>query len=277
MHLSVNDAAIGYEKDKPLQRYVNFSVTSGEICCVLGPNGCGKTTLVKTILGLVPLLSGSIAVDGSDVTKWSAQRLSQTMAYVAQRHDQPFPYLVKDVVMMGRIAKTNGIAGQPTREDRNIVENAMADMGIRHLRDVPYVDISGGELQMVMFARALVQEPQMLILDEPTASLDYGNAVRVIEKVRDLAEAGYAVVMITHSPDHCFMTGANAALFMPARPMLFGPAEQVITSANIRKAYGVNVKLVEFVHDNDEVMRMCAPEFQGTRVRSRRVAQRTRE
>ena len=277
MHLSVNDAAIGYEKDKPLQRYVNFSVTSGEICCVLGPNGCGKTTLVKTVLGLVPLLSGSIAVDGSDVTKWSAQRLSQTMAYVAQRHDQPFPYLVKDVVMMGRIAKTNGIAGQPTREDRNIVENAMADMGIRHLRDVPYVDISGGELQMVMFARALVQEPQMLILDEPTASLDYGNAVRVIEKVRDLAEAGYAVVMITHSPDHCFMTGANVALFMPARPMLFGPAEQVITSANIRKAYGVNVKLVEFVHDNDEVMRMCAPEFQGTRVRSRRVAQRTRE
>ena len=271
MRLSVNNANIGYAKDKPLQTYVNFAVESGEVCCILGPNGCGKTTLVKTILGLVPLLSGSIAVDGSDVTSWSARRLSQTMAYVAQRHDQPFPYLVKDVVMLGRIAKTNGLAGQPTREDRNIVENALDDMGIRHLRDVPYVDISGGELALVMFARALVQEPQMLILDEPTAALDYGNAVRVIEKVRDMAEAGYAVLMITHSPDHCFMTGANVALFMPARPMLFGSAEHVITSANIKKAYGVNVKLVEFVHENSEVMRMCAPEFAGTRVRKLRA------
>ncbi len=263
MKLIARDVAVGYNADKPIQRFVNFSVQSGEVCCILGPNGCGKTTLVKSILGINPLLSGSITLDGSDITQWSAARISQDVAYVAQRHSQPFPFEVKDVVMLGRLAKTKSASGRPTRRDYNIVENALKEMGIWHLRDVPYVDISGGELQMVMFARALAQEPNLLIMDEPTAALDYGNAVRVIEKVREMAKAGYAVMMITHNPDHAFMTGANVALFMRNRNMVFGNAYEVITRANIQDAYGVNVKLVEFVHDNDEVMRMCAPEFGG--------------
>ena len=263
MRLSLRDVSVGYDKNAPIQKYVNFSVESGEVCCVLGPNGCGKTTLVKTVLGLLPPLAGSIALDGDDVTKWSASRLSDAMAYVAQKHEQPFPFQVKDVVMLGRINKVKTLGGQPSREDYNIVENALNDMCIYHLRDMPYMDISGGELQMVMFARALAQQPQMLILDEPTAALDYGNAVRVIEKVRELAARGYAVVMITHNPDHAFMTGANVALFTKAQPMKFGSAFDIITRENIKDAYGINVKLVEFTHDNQEIMRMCAPEFGG--------------
>ncbi|MGN0072419.1 MAG: ABC transporter ATP-binding protein [Coriobacteriales bacterium] len=263
MKLSVRDVSVGYEAERPLQRYVNFSVGSGEVCCILGPNGCGKTTLVKTILGMNPLLAGSITLDGSDVTRWSAARLAQDVAYVAQKHTQPFPYQVKDVVMLGRVSKSGSATGRPTRKDYNIVENAMEDMGIYHLRDTPYSDISGGELQMVMFARALAQEPRLMILDEPTAALDYGNAVRVIEKVRELAAKGFGVMMITHNPDHAFMTRANVALFMRGKNMVFGPAHQVITRENIQDAYGVNVKLVEFTHDNQEVMRMCAPEFGG--------------
>ena len=263
MRLVAHDAVIGYDADKPIQKYVNFSVQNGEVCCILGPNGCGKTTLVKTILGLNPLLGGSITVDGSDVTQWSAARLSEKVAYISQAHNRQFPFEVKDVVMLGRVGQTESMSGKPSRRDYNIVENAMADMGILHLRDRPYVDISGGELQMVMFARALAQQPELLIMDEPTAALDYGNAVRVIEKVRELAEHGYAVIMITHNPDHAFMTGANVALFMRNRNMIFGSAYQVITRENIQDAYGVNVKLVEFTHDNQEVMRMCAPEFGG--------------
>ncbi|MGN0037802.1 MAG: ABC transporter ATP-binding protein [Coriobacteriales bacterium] len=263
MRLDVRDAAVGYDRDKPVQQYVNLSVSSGEVCCILGPNGCGKTTLVKTILGLLPLFEGSITIDGEDITRWKASRLSQHVAYVAQKHTQPFPYLVREVVMLGRVNKSRGFSGQPTKQDYNIVENALEEMGIAHLRDKPYMDISGGELQMVMFARALVQEPEMIIMDEPTAALDYGNAVRVIEKVRSLASAGYGILMITHNPDHAFMTGANVALFMHNKPMVFGTAHQVITRHNIQEAYGVNVKLVEFTHDNQEIMRTCAPEFGG--------------
>jgi ABC-type cobalamin/Fe3+-siderophores transport system ATPase subunit len=265
MKLALRDVAIGYDKDKPVQKYVNFNMTSGEVCCVLGPNGCGKTTLIKSILGLMPLLDGMITVDGDDVTKWGASRLSDTMAYVAQKHEQPFPFQVKDVVMLGRINKVRSLGGTPTREDYNAVENAMQEMDIYHLRDVPYLDISGGELQMVMFARALAQEPQMMILDEPTAALDYGNAVRVIEKVRAMAASGLAVLMITHNPDHAFMTGANVALFTRYQPVKFGDAFAIITRENIQEAYGTKVRIVEFTHDNQEIMRMCAPEFGGVK------------
>lgn len=265
MKLAIRDAAVGYDRNHPVQRHMSMTLESGEVCCVLGPNGCGKTTLVKTILGMLPLLAGHITIDGDDVTSWSAACLSRSVAYVAQAHGQPFPFQVKDVVMMGRIGRTRHGSGQPDREDYNVVENAMMDMGIYHLRDVAYSDISGGELQMVMFARALAQEPQLLILDEPTSALDYGNAVRVIEKVRELAAAGYAVLMITHNPDHAFMTGANVALLTRHDPVKFGSAFDIITRENIQKAYGVNVKLVEFTHDNQEVMRMCAPEFGGPR------------
>ncbi len=265
MKLQVSNVSVGYDEARPLQENVNFTVSSGEVCCILGPNGCGKTTLVKSLLGLQPLLGGSITIDGADATKLSAAKLSEKIAYVAQKHSQPFPYQVRDVVLMGRVAKSTSASGKPSVRDYNIVDNALEEMGISHLADTPYVDISGGELQLVMFARALAQEPEMLVLDEPTAALDYGNAVLVIEKVRQLSELGYAIMMITHNPDHAFMTRANVALFMRNRNMTFGSAFDIITRKNISDAYGVGVKLVEFTHDNQEVMRMCAPVFGGKR------------
>ena len=261
MKLVIRDAAIGYNPAQPLQRDVNLTLSSGEVCCVLGPNGCGKSTLIQTVLGMQPLLAGTITLDGRDLTRASAAELAASVAYVAQSHAQPFPYLVKEVVMLGRSGKVRGLGGQPTRRDRNIVENAMEMMGIRDLRDVPYVDISGGELQLVMFARALAQEPKLLILDEPTSALDFGNAVRVIRRVRDMAGAGLGVLMVTHDPDHAFMTKANVALFSHDCPMRFGAADEIITRRNVQEAYGIGVKLVEFVHASGEVMRTCAPEF----------------
>lgn len=263
MSLVVRDASFGYDKGNPVQSHVSFNVAGGEVCCVLGPNGCGKSTLIKTILGMSPLFSGSITFNGEDMTKWKARRLSRSVAYVAQVHDRPFPYLVREVVMLGRSGKIGALGGQPTRKDKLIVENALEDMGIRHLRDVPYSEVSGGELQLVMFARALAQEAELMILDEPTAALDYGNAVRVIEKIRELSDGGQGVMMVTHDPDHAFMTRANVVLFKKDQPMVFGPSYDVITRRNIQDAYGVNVKLVEFTHDNQEVMRTCAPEFGG--------------
>lgn len=260
MRLSIKDAAVGYD-DNPVQRHISFSVESGKVCCVLGPNGCGKSTLVKTILGMLPLLGGAITIDGEDVTSWSPARLAKSVAYVAQSHDRPFPFTVREAVMMGRMGHMGMRQSKPSREDWNIVENAMREMGIWQLRDDPYLDISGGEFAMTMFARALAQQPELLILDEPTAALDYGNAVRVISKVRKLAKEGFAVLMVTHNPDHAFMCGADVALFTRHKPVKFGGAYDIITRANIQEAYGINVKLVEFTHDNQELMRTCAPEF----------------
>lgn len=260
MKLEVRDARIGYKSDDSVQRNINFSLETGEICCVLGPNGCGKSTLFKSVLGLIPLQAGKVCVDGEDISKWSPKRLAETMAYVSQNHIPPFPYQVRDVVLLGRANKL-GKMGQPSEEDYEIVDNALNDMGVYDLRDEVYTDISGGQLQLVMIARALAQEPQILVLDEPTAALDYGNVVRVIDKVRELAAKGYGVVMTTHSPDHAFMCHSNVVLLQNAQPMKFGRAVDVITEKNMRAAYGVNVKIVEFVNTNGEITRMCAPVF----------------
>ena len=260
MKLEVKDAHVGYQQGKAVQRFVNFSVESGEVCCLLGPNGCGKTTLFKSILGLQPFLSGKATIDGDDISRWSASRLADNMAYVSQNHTPPFPYQVKDVVLLGRVNKV-GHMGQPKAHDYRVVEDAMQDMGVYELRDEVYTDISGGELQLVMIARALAQEPKMLVLDEPTAALDYGNVVRVIDKVRQLAQRGYAIIMTTHSPDHAFMCDSNVVLLQKNNPMKFGKAVDIITEKNMKQAYGVNVKIVEFVGANGKITRMCAPVF----------------
>ena len=260
MKIELRDVQCGYEKGHSVQRFVNFTVESGEVCCVLGPNGCGKSTLFKTILGLLPLQGGSITFDGEDMTRWSPRKLADHIAYVSQGHTPPFPYRVKDVVLLGRINKI-GMIGQPSAEDQLVVANCLEDMGVYHLRDKVYTDISGGELQLVMIARALAQQPEVLVLDEPTAALDYGNAMRVIGKVRELAEKGYAIIMTTHSPDHAFMCNSNVVLLQKSQPMKFGRAVDVITDKNMRSAYGIGVRIVEFTDEDCEVMRMCAPRF----------------
>ena len=264
MKLDVKDVTCGWETGKPVQRFVNFSVESGRICCILGPNGCGKTTLFKTILSLVPRQSGSICIDGEDIGKWSPKKLASMMAYVSQGHTPPFPYPVREVVLLGRMRKLG--LSKPSANDYELADNAMNDMGIYHLRNQPYTDISGGELQLVMIARALCQQPQMLVLDEPTAALDYGNAIRVIGKIRELAERGYAVMMTTHSPDHAFMCQSDVVLLQKKNPMKFGRAVDVITERNMRDAYGVGVRIVEFIAPNDGVMRLCAPTFESIKV-----------
>ena len=259
MILEAKDLACGWEKDAPIQRYVSFTVESGQVCCILGPNGCGKTTLLKTMMGLIPRLAGRVTIDGTSVGSMSPKQRSHAIAYVSQGHTPPFTYRVRDVVLLGR---TNRIGmGQPSARDAQIADQALADMGVLDLADRLYTDISGGELQLVMIARALTQQPEMLVLDEPTAALDYGNAMRVIGKVRELAEAGYGILMTTHSPDHAFMLDSNVVLLQRDRPMQFGRAVDVITERNMRDAYGVDVETKEFLTRDGAVVRMCAPVF----------------
>lgn len=258
MKLELRHVACGYQKQPPILRDVHFAVETGQICCLLGPNGVGKTTLFKTILGLLPPLEGSVYLDGRDTAGWSAARLARYVAYVSQFHTPPFPYKVREVVLLGRISQA-GYFGTASQRDWEIAEQAMEDMGVRHLRDVPYTDISGGERQLVMLARALAQQPRWLVMDEPTANLDFGNMVRVVRCIRGLRDRGYGVIMTTHSPDQAFLCEAQVALLQRGRPVCYGPAHQVITEKNMRDAYGVGVKIVEFFDGGGHLMRLCSP------------------
>lgn len=261
MKLEVRDLTCGYDQDRPVQKYVNFTLESGQVCCILGPNGCGKSTLFKSMLGIIPALGGNVLIDNSDIRGWSSKKLGSVLAYVPQTQQGIlFPYRVREVVQMGRLNKI-GLLGQPRAEDCLAADQAMQAAGIHHLRDAYFTDISGGEQQLVMIARALTQAPQILVMDEPTAALDYGNAMRVIKKVRQLAENGFAVLMTTHSPDHAFMCNSQVMLLLKDEPPVAGSAKDVITDRNMKRAYGIDVRIVEYVNTNGEITRKCAPIF----------------
>ena len=259
MKLELRNVSCGYsDKEPPVQSGINFTVETGEICCLLGPNGAGKSTLFKTILSLIRPLSGEILVDGKSTADMKPSELSKKLGYVSQFHVPPFPYKVKDVVLMGRLGNT-GYFGQPSEHDYEIVEAAMEEMGILHLRDEIYTDISGGERQMVMLSRIIAQEPAFLILDEPAANLDYGNMVRMINRIRALRDHGYGIIMTTHSPDQAFMCDSKVVFLRRNAPVVTGPVETIITEKNMMDVYGVKIRVLEFLDEKNRVSRVCSP------------------
>ena len=161
---------------------------------------------------------------------------------------------------MGRLGQVSRFA-EPTKKDLEIAEQAMEDMGIRHLREQLYTDISGGERQILMIAKALAQQPEILILDEPTANLDYGNMARVIAKLRQLADQGICVIMTTHLPDQAFMCNSKTLLVMRHHPVIFGDCAEVITENNLQRAYHTPVQIIEIIDRNGEPLRVCRPRF----------------
>lgn len=260
MKLEIRNISCGYDKSKPVLENVTFTVNSGEVCCILGPNGVGKSTLFKAILKLIKPISGQVFVDGDDISGWNRKRMAKVMAYVSQSHTPPFSYYVKDIVMLGRFAST-GILGNPSKKDYEAVEEIMEKMGIRHLRNKAYTEISGGERQLLMIAKALAQEPQILILDEPTANLDYANMIVVIESIRKLAKSGMCVIFTTHLAEQAFMCNAKTALIMRNEPIIFGDAVSTITERNLNRAYNADVRVLEVFTNDGEPVHICTPRF----------------
>ncbi|HAK45586.1 MAG TPA: iron ABC transporter ATP-binding protein, partial [Spirochaeta sp.] len=188
MKLEMKKFSCGYGS-KPVVSKINLSVKTGEVLCLLGPNGAGKTSLFKTMIGLLKPLSGSISFDGRDLDGMRAAEKARLIAWVPQSHDAAFPFSVIDVVLMGRTCFVGNFSS-PKTSDYNIAVDALETLGIEHLRDEEYTRISGGEQQLVLIARALAQRADFLIMDEPTSNLDYGNQMRVLLRIKQLAAGG---------------------------------------------------------------------------------------
>ncbi|WP_092996385.1 ABC transporter ATP-binding protein [Rhizobium sp. NFR07] len=239
MMLELRDLSFGYGA-RTIGSSVSLTLGPGEILALLGPNGAGKTTLFKTMLGLLPPQAGDVLFDGASLATLSRAERAKRIAYVPQAHAALFPFKVRDVVLMGRAAQVAPFSA-PGRRDREVAAGALDRLGMSHLGERPYTEISGGERQMTLIARALAQEPKILVMDEPTASLDYGNQMRVLSHVRRLAAEGMAIVLSTHNPDHVFMVADRVALLHEGRLAGLGQPAEVLTPATVKRLYDIDV------------------------------------
>ena len=222
---------------------IGFAMAPGEVLCLLGPNGSGKTTLFRTLLGLLPPLAGEVRVLGAPVTAWSRSAFARHVGYVPQAHAGLFPFSVEDVVLMGRAARIGRFA-TPSQHDRGQALHCLQTLGIAHLRQRIYTAISGGERQLVLIARALAQEPVLLVMDEPTASLDFGNQIRVLETIDRLRRQGMAVLLSTHQPEHALRIADRIALLGNGHLLGVGAPQVTATPDNLAALYGVSASAV---------------------------------
>ena len=253
MKLEAHHLAFGYP-ERSVGRDVSLSVTPGDVLCLLGPNGCGKTTLFKTMLGLLPAQSGHVSLGGSDLTSLSRPDIARRIAYVPQATTAPFPYTALDLVLMGRVAHRGLFAG-PTQQDRVAAAHALSDLGIGHLRDRDVTRLSGGQRQLVMIARALAQAAPLIVMDEPTASLDFGNQVAVLQAIKRLAGTKVGIILATHDPDHAFSVASRVILMRDGSVIAAGEPANTVTADNLRAMYGVTVTVETLLSGR----RVCAP------------------
>lgn len=257
MRLEAHDLAFGYA-ERPVGRDVSLVLDRGEVLCLLGPNGCGKTTLFKTLLGLLAEQGGRVTLDGATLVSLGRQEIARRVAYVPQATAGVFPYTALDLVLMGRTAH-RGLFSVPTAQDRAIAMQALDDLGIAHLAQRDVTRISGGQRQLVMVARAIAQASPLIIMDEPTASLDFGNQVVVLSQVKRLASRGAGVVLSTHDPDHAFAVATRVALMSEGLVVAQGAPADVLTPARLHQVYGVEVTIARL----EDGRTVCAPSYGG--------------
>ena len=229
-----------------------------EFVCIIGANGCGKTTLLKAVMGLLPAISGEIRVKGVSIASMNERERAQRFAYIPQAHTPPFPFVVADVVLMGRTPYINRLA-RTTETDRLVAYQALELLGITHLADVAYTRLSGGQQQLVLIARALTQEADILVMDEPTASLDFGNQQLVLSRMRKLSRMGKAVVMVTHDPDHALMCADRVIVMEEGTVIAAGPPADCISSDMMQRIYRTAVCVLDVPVGEHRSERVCVP------------------
>ena len=259
MTIDVRNAAFSYRKESNVFDALNFSVSSPGVFCLLGPNGCGKTTLLKCLAGLLKLKSGEIRLQGQGIASLKRSVIASIIGYIPQEHSYSFAYSVFDIVLMGRTPHLHMFSA-PSRKDYALAAECLERVGIAHLENKRFTEISGGERQLVFIARVLVQEPRIMLLDEPTSHLDFRNQTVILRMIRKLADEGLIIIMTSHVPNHAITYASHVTLMNQGRLVAMGKPEQVITERNLRDIYGIDVRIFD-VSDpvTGEMLRFCEP------------------
>jgi iron complex transport system ATP-binding protein len=241
--LEILGAEFSYNGKDKIFEDINFTFEEKDVLCILGPYGTGKSTLIKCINGLLKLDKGNILFQDNDIKTMSKVELAKIMGYVPQTHRSTFAFSVLDVVLLGR-APHLGLTDFPGEKDVKIARKSIKDLEILHLEDKPYTEISSGEIQLVILARVLTQQPKMLLLDEPTSHLDFRNQTRTLDIIKKISKSGLSVIMTSHYPDHAFISSNKVAILNKGKLMAIGDPEDVITEKSMSETYGSDVKIL---------------------------------
>jgi iron complex transport system ATP-binding protein len=240
--LEARALAVGY-RGRRVGADIDLALAPGRALALLGPNGGGKTTLLRTLIGLLPPLAGEVRLGGAPLVALPVRARARSIAYVPQSGAQAFGFSLRETVLMGRLAHQRTLAG-PVSADRAAADAALDRLGIAHLAERPITEVSGGERQLALIARALAQAPRVIVLDEPTASLDFGNQGRVLSEMRALARAGLAVLFTTHDPNQALRHADEVALLAGGRLQYHGASAETLTRARLEALYGCAVEEV---------------------------------
>ncbi|MDR2681201.1 MAG: ABC transporter ATP-binding protein [Tannerella sp.] len=257
MKLEIRNATLGYHNNAVLQD-VNLELSAGTTTCLIGRNGAGKTTLFKSLLGILPVLKGDILLDGKSILRWKCRDYARVIAYVPQVRTLTLPFTAFDVVLFGRTAHLSHFAS-PAKHDRRIADECLEKLQINHLRNRIFTQLSGGEQQMVIVARALAQQPVFLVMDEPASSLDFGNQIKIIAQVNRLKDDSLGILMATHSPDHAFMCRADVMVVHGGQIRKPGYCNRMITEKVLKEIYDADVCVCSVKGKSNETIRTCVP------------------
>ena len=261
MTLAARALGFGY-RDRVVGSGIELGVDPGQVVALLGPNGSGKTTLLRTLLGLLQPLGGEVALDGRSLAEWTASERARRIAYVPQAAETYFDFTLTEVVEMGRSAH-RGVFARPTARDRQASEGALDRLGLASLAARSIQRVSAGERRLALVARALATEAGHVLMDEPTAGLDFGNQALILEEIARLRSAGTAVLFSTHHPDHALRVADRVLMIRDGRALAAGPTEDVVNRENLSALYGRPVDVALVASPDGTPRRVCVPSAGG--------------
>jgi iron complex transport system ATP-binding protein len=257
MTLAAQDLDFGF-RGRPVGTGLSCSLGAGEVVCLLGPNGSGKSTLMRTLLGLQAPLRGKVLLDGKPLEGWEPAERARRLAYVPQSMDSHFDFSLLEVVEMGRSAH-RGMFSSPGTTDRQAALASLATLGIAYLAHRPIHAVSGGERQLALIARALATEAAYLVMDEPTANLDYGNQARVLDEIERLKSSGIGILMSTHHPDQALRVADRALLLREGTLVGQGATHTTFTSAALTQLYAQPIEVATVRLSDGTERQVCVP------------------